>query len=932
MLKKKITKNKSSKLRLFIILIIFLGAIFNFTPFFISHAEAWYSNNWAYRKTLTFDSSQMIGQLSNFPVCINITDPDLTNVSFSDGRDILFTTTADVKLSHEIEYFKESTGKLVVWVKIPSFVAPVSIYMYYHNPGCSNQSNPTGVWDSHYLAVYHMVGQDWDYILDSTSNNHDAISEAQAANYNQDGLIGKCVTFDGSFDYISIADSADFTFATGNQDEAFSIEAIYKKTDTNDNPIIGKYGAVDKEYMFNAESDGRARLWLYDNSAAASLYKYSSETLADTNKFHYIAATYDGSEAHAGIWHYINGSKNQGTGSKGAYDSMEDKAADLTIGWRSNQFFKGSIDEIRISDIVRAEDWIETTYNNINNATDGGFYTIGSQTGWLTAPNPPSNFQATVSANSISLSWSKAAGVNFTYIERNTSEHWALGEGILVYNGSGSSKTDHGLDTCTQYFYQAWSIKSWNDIFVFSTTNVSVNATTISSLLNPTINVNLSSDTGFNIDAKGYINVSAETEYNVTLIINISVNNESFNTSIKSGNTTSTYSFNLSSTSHSNPVSVKATDPCGNFDFYNTTFYIYHINCTLIDEETGTNFSLANCDGLNVSVPSKNINYDMHGNNTITINYTSYTQDTLHFEIDYNNVSGTIFRYIRIDLVEPVIRIGVAREQEFFQQLFYSSITTKKVAVKNVFANCYVLADVTRFTYGDAYMTSTYTIDKLYYLYTYDSNGNKVILASIDGSQSIVTNLDLLEFANATYDFGILGEDIAFSRYNNYTIMIYYLNLQRDNTKTTVDIYNNNTKIFTHTELDDPDNITIYFNYATLTLNGTIIKVVVRSYKEDGSIKTFTRYYDLAENRVTTDVALSAVMIVISILIALFCITFVSVHYVFGFFGIVSLSICIALTTVVAFAWYVVLVQVVMVILLLFVIINMKFHSSQGVT
>ena len=330
---------------------------------------------------------------------------------------------------------------------------------------------------------------------------------------------------------------------------------------------------------------------------------------------------------------------------------------------------------------------------------------------------------------------------------------------------------------------------------------------------------------------------------------------------------------------------------------------------------------------MNVSIPTRSINYNLKENGTVVFNYSSYETDTLHFEVDYENITGSVFRYIRMDLVEPVIRVGIAKEQQFYQQLVYSSSSTKKCAIKNVFANAYVMADITRFTYGDAYMTNTYTIDKLYYLYTFDDDGNKVILSSLDGSQSISTNLDVLEFANQTYDFGILGEDIAFSRYNNETIMMYYMNLQGDNENVKIEIYNNDTKIFSHLETDFPNNVTIYFNYLTLSLDGSMIKIVVTSTKDDSSSHSFTRWYNLDENRITQDDTNSAVMIVIAILIAVFGLTFVSVNYIFGFFGIVTLLISIAITTIVGSVWYVLLVQVVLVILLVFTILVYKFEG-----
>jgi hypothetical protein len=39
--------------------------------------------------------------------------------------------------------------------------------------------------------------------------------------------------------------------------------------------------------------------------------------------------------------------------------------------------FKGCVDEVRISGIVRSEEWIETTYNTINDPSN--FYSVGPE-------------------------------------------------------------------------------------------------------------------------------------------------------------------------------------------------------------------------------------------------------------------------------------------------------------------------------------------------------------------------------------------------------------------------------------------------------------------------------------------------------------------------------------------------------------------------
>jgi len=96
-------------------------------------------------------------------------------------------------------------------------------------------------------------------------------------------------------------------------------------------------------------------------------------------------------------------------------------------------------------------------------------------------PSAPSGFTATVfNRTRIDLAWTNA-GSNKTYVESNSIEHWALGSGTFLYNGTGTSFQHAGLSPGTVYYYQAWS---WNVTdSVYSATNVSDNDTTLSNSL-----------------------------------------------------------------------------------------------------------------------------------------------------------------------------------------------------------------------------------------------------------------------------------------------------------------------------------------------------------------------------------------------------------------------------------------------------------------
>ncbi|MFW6141973.1 MAG: InlB B-repeat-containing protein [Candidatus Saliniplasma sp.] len=90
-----------------------------------------------------------------------------------------------------------------------------------------------------------------------------------------------------------------------------------------------------------------------------------------------------------------------------------------------------------------------------------------------------------ITKNSIEMEWTKGDGGNYTYIERNTTEGWSVGDGTQVYNDTGNSYTDTGLDNNTKYYYQLWAYNETEG--EYSADHLEVNATTDEYIL--TINI-----------------------------------------------------------------------------------------------------------------------------------------------------------------------------------------------------------------------------------------------------------------------------------------------------------------------------------------------------------------------------------------------------------------------------------------------------------
>jgi len=236
---------------------------------YIAPSHPWWNPSWKYRKNIVIYSHKIDTTLSNFPVLVNISsDGDLSNSSKCqvDGDDIVFTDVNGIKLSHEIEFFDDSTGELAAWVKVPSLssTANTILLMYYGNPGCSSQQDVSGVWDSSFLIVQHL-NETSGVHFDSTSNGNDGTNSGSTQDYN--GMIDGANSFDGTNDYIDCGGDSSLDVTDG-----ITIEAWVNRSGdgTGSYPAIMSRASGTKRYQLryynHATNPNRVQFFLGDGT------------------------------------------------------------------------------------------------------------------------------------------------------------------------------------------------------------------------------------------------------------------------------------------------------------------------------------------------------------------------------------------------------------------------------------------------------------------------------------------------------------------------------------------------------------------------------------------------------------------------------------------------------------------------------------------
>ena len=331
----------------------------------------WWKTTWPYRKLITIDHTKVASDLTDFTVLINISsDGDLATRAQDDGDDITFVLYSDntTQLNHELELFNGITGRTVAWVNVTSLssIIDTKIWLYYGNNICPSQQNVIGTWDSHYVMVQHLE-ETSGTVFDSTQFNNDGTSYG-SQNRSAPGKMNGGYYFDRINDYVDTTNSSSLYNAMKN---AFTVEAWTKTNNfgswrtavTKDQDGSGKAS----EFWFGWSAENKL-----DFKFNAGTDRYGNTTIDDTN-WHYIVGNFDGTSMRL----YLDGtSDNTPVSVAKVAPSNGSVNLGVTKYWGDN-YYGGTLDEVRISDIARSSSWISTSYHNQNNPES--FISIGTE-------------------------------------------------------------------------------------------------------------------------------------------------------------------------------------------------------------------------------------------------------------------------------------------------------------------------------------------------------------------------------------------------------------------------------------------------------------------------------------------------------------------------------------------------------------------------
>jgi biopolymer transport protein ExbB len=330
------------KRALFLLLTVLVG----FLP---GVANAWWQNDWSYRKAITIDTSPKGGNIAEsagrVPLLIRLHSGNFQFDGLEDnGADIRFVAADDkTPLNYQIQQYDPVLGVALIWVDVAQFPAGATqnIWMYYGNKKAPDGSKPAETFDPDYTLVYHFNDAAGTPPKDSTAyGNHAQNAPLRIV---EDGIVGKAAQFNGSTPLklaaspsLAVPEGGSFSFSAWVKPNALAPQSLlYSRRDGAHALLIGLDNGVPFAEVDNAGAPQRS-------AAGAAL---------PVNQWTQIAVSADGKN----VTLYVGGKQyDQVPAALPALNTPAAVGGDVDNAPAGFSGFSGEIDELRLSKVARS--------------------------------------------------------------------------------------------------------------------------------------------------------------------------------------------------------------------------------------------------------------------------------------------------------------------------------------------------------------------------------------------------------------------------------------------------------------------------------------------------------------------------------------------------------------------------------------------------
>lgn len=313
------------------------------------------------RIALHIPAARVSAPLVDFPVYVRLTSPDLSARLDASATQLSFTGAGsnDGVLAHEIESFNKATGELAAWVRVNiDSNAETRFELRYGDDSVKAAPDLLGVWRNGHKAVFHFEQEPINgvsTVVNSATPSNPGTPTGMESNDFATGVLGKAYDFDGANEEVAFENpilgagpsTISFWFRDTDLTPDFD-EAIV---------VLGTAATSQARYIFNEINTNKLPLGLQGDDWT----KPTVPPLAGWALVHWVydnqqSRLYvDGVEATDSPFAHAAAAATTGSGAR---------IGNAPPGFPNNWGVRGSVDEVRISDVVRSPAWINAELAN----------------------------------------------------------------------------------------------------------------------------------------------------------------------------------------------------------------------------------------------------------------------------------------------------------------------------------------------------------------------------------------------------------------------------------------------------------------------------------------------------------------------------------------------------------------------------------------
>ena len=298
--------------------------------------------------------ANITGMVTGIPIAVRL---DATNTDFSQfdaiNHDIRFRKPNGVELPVEIQNWDQINKTALVWVLMDTVYGNNSLQFITMYKGNGQNKSGGQVVFSDFSGVWHMSGNgSTESDISGNNNNGNRVNLNQNSIVN--GITGSAVQFDSSR-YLDMGNNTSLQI-----NNRITIETWIKVSSSSAEiePVVTK---GNRSYSFEIDN-AQNRFQMAINNGMGQVRTIISDSTYNVDNWCHVAGVYDGVFLNL----YVNGVRQTPVNTF-PFQNINISADPFRIGGNASSptlWFKGALDEVRVSASSRSADWVKLSYES----------------------------------------------------------------------------------------------------------------------------------------------------------------------------------------------------------------------------------------------------------------------------------------------------------------------------------------------------------------------------------------------------------------------------------------------------------------------------------------------------------------------------------------------------------------------------------------